>query len=60
MELRVSAPWYPRTLEIEAEFKLGDPSKRTLSGIRVIVSWDGPGGVERGTELFITEESLTG
>ena len=60
MQLHVIAPWYPRTLEVEAEFKLGDPSKRTLSGIRVILTWPGPGGKERGTELFITESDLTG
>ena len=60
MELHVRAPWYPRNLEVEAEFKLGDPSKRILPGIRVTLSWNGPGGAERGMEFFITEKDLTG
>ncbi len=60
MKVPINAPRYPHEFEIEAELKLGDPSKRIDAGIRLVVSWRGSIGKERGVEFFISEDELVG
>ncbi len=60
MKVLIDAPSYPREFEVEAELKLGDASTRTVSGVRLVISWQIPGCEERGMEFFITEKELVG
>ncbi len=53
-------PFCPTELNIEADSKLGDASKRIPSGVKLIVSWLLPDGTERGIKYFISENDLTG
>ena len=60
MKVPINAPRYPSEFEVTAELKLGDPSERIDSGIRLFVSWQIPGCEERGIEFFIPEKELVG
>lgn len=60
MRLEVESPFYPKEIQVDAEFIMGDPSERRESGLKVIISWTDRLGDEWGTEQFISEKQLVG